>query len=257
MSSSVIDWNKTPAAIWRVHAGALRAVTQLDPITLDDLLGIDRQKEAIVVNTQRFLDGMPANNALLWGARGTGKSSVIKALLNHFFDQGLRVIQVDKEDLRDLTEIVDGIRTLDQKFIVFCDDLSFDEGDGTYKALKSVLEGSIELPPENVLIYATSNRRHLMPEYMKDNETSKVVGTEIHHAEAIEEKISLSDRFGLWLSFYAINQDQYLEMVDQLFCDVQDRQTLHTHAIRFALSKGGRSGRAAQQFFKAYSGTFS
>lgn len=248
-----IDWSNTPAAIWRARSQQLRPVLRLDPVELDDLLGIERQKRSIVANTQRFLDGRPANNALLWGSRGTGKSSIVKALLNAFYEDGLRVIQIDKEDLLDLHEIVDDIRDLPQKFIVFCDDLSFDEGDGTYKALKSILEGSIELPPENVLIYATSNRRHLMPEYMQDNEQSRVVDTEIHHAEAIEEKVSLSDRFGLWLSFYPINQDQYLEIVDQLFPDVPDRIALHTEAIRFALSKGGRSGRAAQQFFKAFS----
>ena len=252
--SDQINWDQVPAAIWRARSGQLRAVTRLDPIALDSLLGIERQKGIIVQNTERFLKSEPANNALLWGARGTGKSSIIKALLNRYFKQGLRIIQIDKEDLRDLTEIVDTLRELPQRFIVFCDDLSFDEGDGTYKALKSVLEGSIEVPPENILIYATSNRRHLMPEYMSDNQGSKVNETEIHHAEAIEEKISLSDRFGLWLSFYAINQDQYLEIVDQLFGDVSNRPALHAEAIRFALSKGGRSGRAAQQFYKAYSG---
>jgi len=254
--TSAIDWQQIPAAIWRPRSAALRPVTRLDKVSLKDLLGIERQKKLIVENTERFLEGLPANNALLWGARGTGKSSIVKALLNQYFDQGLRVIQIDKEDLRDLTEIVDDLREQVQKFIVFCDDLSFDEGDGTYKALKSVLEGSIEVPPENVLIYATSNRRHLMPEYMSDNEQSKVVDTEIHHAEAIEEKVSLSDRFGLWLSFYAINQDQYFEIVDLLFGEVADQKALHAEAVRFALSKGGRSGRAAQQFFKSYSGKF-
>lgn len=251
-----LDWEQLAAAVWRARPQKLRPVTRLDPIKLPELRGVDRQKALLVDNTERFLKGLPANNALLWGARGTGKSSVIKALLNAYFDQGLRVIQIDKEELLDLPEIVDEISTLPQKFIVFCDDLSFEEGDSTYKALKSVLEGSIELPPDNVLIYATSNRRHLMPEYMKDNEQSKVVETEIHHAEAIEEKISLSDRFGLWLSFYAIDQDQYLEIVDQLFGKVTDVKALHAEAIRFALAKGGRSGRAAQQFYKSYSGKF-
>lgn len=251
-----IDWQSTPAAIWRARQAYLRPVTNLDAVKLDQLLGIERQKSLIVENTERFLAGLPANNALLWGARGTGKSSIIKALLNAYFEQGLRVIQIDKEDLPDLTEIVDDLREQPYKFVVFCDDLSFDEGDGTYKALKSVLEGSIEVPPDNVLIYATSNRRHLMPEYMSDNLQSKVHETEIHHAEAIEEKVSLSDRFGLWLSFYAINQNQYFEMVDQAFGEVADRAALHAEAVRFALSKGGRSGRTAQQFFKAYSGKF-
>ncbi len=254
--ADTIDWNAVPAAIWRAKSARLRAVNRLDQITLNDLLGIERQKQLVCDNTEQFIKGLPANNVLLWGARGTGKSSVIKALLNAYFDQGLRVIQIDKEDLLDLPEIVDAIRELPQKFLVFCDDLSFDEGDGTYKALKSVLEGSIELPPENVLIYATSNRRHLMPEYMEDNEQSQVVGTEIHHAEAIEEKISLSDRFGLWLSFYAITQDEYLAIVDRLFPHASDREALHAEAVRFALSKGGRSGRAAQQFYRMYAQKF-
>lgn len=246
-----VDWNDCKAAIWRGRSQTLRAVRRTDDIRLTQLLGIERQKRLVVENTERFLKGLPANNALLWGARGTGKSSVVKALLNEYVDQGLRVIQIDKEDLIDLTEIVDDIRDLPFKFLIFCDDLSFDDNDQSYKALKSILEGSIELPPENILIYATSNRRHLLPEYMHDNELSKVAGTEIHHAEAIEEKISMSDRFGLWLSFYPIDQDQYLDIVDQLFPEVDDRSSLHASAIRFATSKGGRSGRAAQQFFRS------
>ncbi len=254
--TTAINWQQVPAAIWRARSQTLRPVRELDPISLNQLLGIERQKQLVIENTERFLQGQPANNALLWGARGTGKSSVIKALLNAYLDQGLRVIQIDKDDLIDLLEIVDDIREQPFHFIVFCDDLSFDEGDSSYKALKSVLEGSIESPPKNVLIYATSNRRHLMPEYMQDNEHSKVVGTEIHHAEAIEEKISLSDRFGLWLSFYAIDQKAYLAMVDQLFGNVTDQQALHAEAIRFALSKGGRSGRTAQQFYRMYSTKF-
>jgi hypothetical protein len=249
-----IDWSETLAAIWRSRRQTLRPVKRLDSIGLENLLGVERQKTQVVENTERFIRGEPANNTLLWGARGTGKSSLVKALLNTYAEQGLRVVQIDKEDLIDLPEIVDELREQPYHFIVFCDDLSFEDGDGTYKALKSILEGSIELPPENILIYATSNRRHLMPEYMSDNTGSKVVGTEIHHAEAIEEKVSLSDRFGLWLSFYAINQDQYLDIVDQLFSNVKDRQALHSEAIRFATSKGGRSGRAAQQFYKAFVG---
>jgi hypothetical protein len=249
-----IDWSETLAAIWRSRRQTLRPVKRLDSIGLENLLGVERQKTQVVENTERFIRGEPANNTLLWGARGTGKSSLVKALLNTYAEQGLRVVQIDKEDLIDLPEIVDELREQPYHFIVFCDDLSFEDGDGTYKALKSILEGSIELPPENILIYATSNRRHLMPEYMSDNTGSKVVGTEIHHAEAIEEKVSLSDRFGLWLSFYAINQDQYLDIVDQLFSNVKDRQALHSEAIRFATSKGGRSGRAAQQFYKAFIG---
>lgn len=251
-----IDWTRTPAAIWRRHRQALRPVTRTDPIGLDQLLGVERQKAALVTNTERFLSGQTANNVLLWGARGTGKSSLIKALLNRFFAQGLRVIEVDRDDLVFLPEIVDEIRDLPQRFLVFCDDLSFEAGEQTYKALKSVLEGSIELPPENVLVYATSNRRHLMPEYMKDNEQSKMVDGEIHPGEAIEEQVSLSDRFGLWLSFYPFKQDEYLAMIDALFPAASDTQGLHREALRFALSRGGRSGRTARQFYLAFSGEF-
>src|SRR3990167_7796058 len=244
----MIDWISTHAAVWRSNKGYLKPVKHLDPVTLDHLLGIERQKALVVANTERFLRGEPANNMLLWGARGTGKSSLIKALLNHYAKDGLRVIQIDKEDLVQLLDIVDDVRDRDERFIVFCDDLSFEEGERGYKALKSVLEGSIELPPENVRIYATSNRRHLLPESIRDNVASKVRDTEILYADAIEEKISLSDRFGLWLSFYPIDQEQYLAMVDALFGGVTDRTVLHLEAIRFATSKGGRSGRAAQQF---------
>ena len=253
-----INWQTTPAAIWRQTTEKLRPVHNIDPIGFSQLLGIDTQVNAIKKNTEKFLKDLPANNALLWGSRGTGKSSIIKALLNEYQDQGLRVVEVDKSDLIYLPEIVDFIRNQPFHFIIYCDDLSFDEGESTYKALKSVMEGSIELPPQNVLIYATSNRRHLLPEYMEDNDQSRVVKTEIHHGEAVEEKISLSDRFGLWLSFYPINQAEYLEMIDALFPATKDAQrtSLHTEAIRFALAKGGRSGRAAKQFYNAYAGEF-
>lgn len=251
-----IDWQTTPAAIWRRHRNALRPVKTIDPVRLDQLLNVARQKEALVANTERFLRGDPANNVLLWGARGTGKSSLIKAILNRFFDQGLRIIEVDRDDLLFLPEIVDDLRDLDYRFVIFSDDLSFERGEGTYKALKSVMEGSIESPPENIKVYATSNRRHLMPEYMKDNQAAEVVDGELHPGEAIEEQVSLSDRFGLWLSFYPFNQEEYLELVDALFPNVCDREELHKAAIRFALGKGGRSGRAAQHFYNTFSGQF-
>lgn len=258
MASTAIDWSGTPAAIWRAKTQTLRPVSNIDTISFRDLLGIDRQIEAIKKNTERFLVNQPANNALLWGSRGTGKSSIIKALLNEYKSKGLRVIEVDKANLVDLPDIVDVIRDQAFHYIIYCDDLSFDEGETTYKALKSVMEGSIELPPQNILIYATSNRRHLLPEYMEDNDQSKVHKTEIHHGESVEEKISLSDRFGLWLSFYPINQQAYLNMIDALFPGTQqhERQELHKEAIRFALAKGGRSGRAAKQFYNTYSGDF-
>lgn len=253
MDDTRIDWQQTWAALWRHHRQALRAVRHLDPIRLEQLVGVERQKQALVHNTERFLAGLPANNTLLWGARGTGKSSLIKALLNAYAPRGLRLIEVDKDDLLFLPEIVDDIRALPQRFIVFCDDLSFEAGERGYTALKSILEGSIELPPDNVLLYATSNRRHLMPESMQDNLASGLVEGELHYADAIEEKISLSDRFGLWLSFYPASQEEYLAMVDSYFVDYRgDRRELHQAALQFAQSKGGaRSGRTAKQFFNA------
>ncbi|MGR9053722.1 MAG: ATP-binding protein, partial [Gammaproteobacteria bacterium] len=224
----MIDWTTTSAAIWRQRKETLRAVRHADPIRLDELLGIDEQKRRLVENTEKFLSGQPANNALLWGARGTGKSSLIKALLNEYRERGLRMIEVDKEDLLYLPEIVDDIRELDFRFVVYCDDLSFESGESRYKALKSVLEGSLETPPDNVLVYATSNRRHLLPEHMRDNLDTRLVDVEVHYADAVEEKISLSDRFGLWLSFYPQNTDAYLNIVDSRFADFDgDRAELH------------------------------
>lgn len=251
-----IDWRTTTAGIWRGRSRSLRAVRHLDPVTLDSLLGIDTQKAKLIQNTERFLAGQPCNHVLLWGSRGTGKSSIVKALLNHYAPHGLRVIQVDKDDLVDLAEIVDDIRERSQRFIVYCDDLSFDDGESQYKHLKSVLEGSLELPPENVRLYATSNRRHLIPEYMKDNESSQVVNREIHHGDVVEERISLADRFGLSLSFYPISEPVYFQMVDHLFGQVADRHELHVRARRFSMEKGVRSGRTARQFYNQFIGEF-
>lgn len=249
-----VDWSSTVAAVWRPHRQSLRAIRRLDPVSWTELTGIERQQQALFRNTERFLRGEPCNNTLLWGARGTGKSSLIKALLNHFNAQGLRMIEVDKDDLVHLPEIVDDICDLPYRFVIFCDDLSFETGETGYKALKSVLEGSLELPPENVRVYATSNRRHLMPEYMADNLNSTVNGGELHPAEAIEERVSLADRFGLQLSFYAFSQDVYLEAIDALFPEVTDRDELHLRAIRFATQRGVRNGRTAQQFFQQFGG---
>lgn len=247
-----IAWSEAVAAIWRPRSRILREVRRRDPVRLADLLGIEAQKQALVANTGRFVAGQAANNALLWGSRGTGKSSLIKALLNEFADQGLRLIEIDKDDLVDLPEIVDDVRELPQRFVIYCDDLSFEEGETGYKHLKSVLEGSIELPPENVLIYATSNRRHLIPERMAENNEAKVIDGELHYGDTTEEKLSLADRFGLWLSFHPLSQDQYLAIVDHLFADYRgDRDVLHREAKRFAMTRGSRSGRTARQFLNA------
>lgn len=249
----MIDWNRIHAAIWRQRKECLRPVTQLDPIRLDDLLGIDRQKQQLTDNTKRFLARQPANNALLWGARGTGKSSLIKALLNEYNDRSLRLIEVDPSDLIYLPEIVDDIRELPQRFIIYCDDLSFESGDNRFKSLKSVLEGSIEPPPENVLLYATSNRRHLLPERMRDNLDTRLIDGEVHYSDTVEEQISLSDRFGLSLPFYPQPIQNYLDIVDSYFPGYDgDRRNLHQSAEEFARSRGAHNGRTAKQFFNTF-----
>lgn len=252
----MINWEETPAAIWRKRKGRLRGVTDIDPIQLQNLIGIDHQITQLRQNTERFLRGLPANNALLWGARGTGKSALVKALLNEYKAQGLRLIQVDKDDLIDLPDMVDDLRDQPFRFIIFCDDLSFEAGEHSYKPLKSILEGSIERPPQNLLLYATSNRRHLVPENMQDNLATEVTVREIHYGDAVEEKISLSDRFGLWLSFHAISLAGYLAIVEHYFQGYEgDRAVLLEAARLFALTRGSRSGRTAKQFHNAYTGT--
>jgi len=252
--SQSIDFKHEYAAIWRAKKEYLKPVKNIDTINFDALVGIERQKSAIVKNTERFLEGLPANNVLLWGARGTGKSSLIKALLNAYKEQGLRIIEIDRDDLDDLIEISDMIRHLPYKFIIFCDDLSFEEGEKGYKGLKKILEGSIEVPPDNIKIYATSNRRHLITEYQIDNNGTTVASEgEIHYSDSVEEKISLSDRFGLWLSFYQGTQAEYLTIIDSYFKDYKvDREILHAEAIRFAQSRTSKSGRTAKQFFNSY-----
>jgi predicted AAA+ superfamily ATPase len=250
-----IDWNHTLAAVWRQRRQHLHPVTSLDPVCVDSLVGIDRQKRELRINTERFLAGKPANNALLWGARGTGKSSLIKAMLNEYHARGLRLVEIYRDDLRQLPEIIDDIRELPQRFIVYTDDFSFEANENAYVALKSVLEGSIELPPANVLLYATSNRRHLLPEYQADNVGTKLVDGELHFSDTVEEKLSLSDRFGLWLSFYQPDLDGYLAIVDSYFPDYPgDRAALHEAARLFAMTRASRSGRTARQFFNAYKG---
>lgn len=249
----MIDWNTNFAAIWRQRQQYLRPVKHLDNISLAHLYGIDNQKQQLVTNTERFLNGLSANNVLLWGARGTGKSSLIKALLNQYKTSGLRIIEVDKHDLIYVPEIVDDIREINFRFIIYCDDLSFDSSDYLYKTLKSALEGSIELPPDNVLFYATSNRRHLLPEHMQENLETKLIDGEVHYSDSIEEKISLSDRFGLRLAFYPQNTSTFLEIVDSLFASFKgDRQKLHTAALDFARQNASKNGRSAKQFYNAY-----
>ncbi len=217
---------------------------------------MEERKAALQRNTERFIGGAGANNVLLWGSRGSGKSSLIKAVFNHYKAQGLRLIQVDRNDLHQLPEIVDEIRELPLHFIVFCDDLTFDSGEASYRALKSVLDGSIEAPPRNVLIYATSNRRHLLPETMTDNQEARLVCDDLHLGDTNEEKLALSDRFGLWLSFHPVNWQGFLAIVDSYFKDYTgDREALHEAAKHFAMTRGGtKSGRAALQFFRTYSG---
>ncbi|GMU45466.1 MAG: hypothetical protein AMXMBFR26_02480 [Porticoccaceae bacterium] len=250
---TAVDWHSTIAAVWRPRGAGLRPVRRLDPVRLDELLGIDAQKAELVRNTEALLAGRPARNALLWGSRGTGKSSLIKALLNEYAPAGLRLIEMDKDDLIDLPDVVDDLRELPQRFIVFCDDLSFETEETLYKHLKSVLEGSIELPPENVLVYATSNRRHLVAEPCSDNRDVELRGGELHYGDAVEERLSLADRFGLWLSFYPNGQAQYLAIVDRLFAGYRgDREALHLAACQFALARASRSGRTARQFWQEW-----
>ena len=255
---SPIDWSVASAGLWEKnlwHSGCVPHLEETN-IELDDLKNIDEQKNALLLNTKQFVSGLPANNALLWGARGTGKSSLINAILNRFSKQGLRVLQIAKHDLMDLPKITDQLSGLPFKFILFCDDLSFEVSDASYKAVKSALDGSVVKSADNVLIYATSNRRHLLPEEMADNLNATMVDGQLHQGDAVEEKISLSDRFGLWLSFYPFKQDDYLEIVHHWIIklakkhdlDLRLDDELDKSAIRWALARGVRSGRTAHHF---------
>jgi predicted AAA+ superfamily ATPase len=253
------DWS---ARAWRWRRrgaqGWLEAVHRTHGIALSDLCCVDAQRDEIDRNTRQFLAGAGANNVLLWGSRGTGKSSLIKALFNTYHNRGLRLIEIDKGDLIDLPDILDLIHGRPERFILYCDDLSFDAGESGYKALKAVLDGSISAPPDNLLIYATSNRRHLLPEFQQENRETRVVDGEIHLGEGVEEKISLSDRFGLWLSFYPFNQDQYLTVcrhwLTRLQAEQGDSQQIERAALQWALHRGSRSGRTAWQFARDWSG---
>ena len=250
------EWNHI-AFRWRRERG-LQPVIHPHLIALNDLLCMETQKQEITRNTRQFVTGRSANNVLLWGSKGTGKSSLIKAVLKRFSSDGLRLIEVEPHDLIGLPDIVDLLYGRRERFILFCDDLSFEAGDGSYKSLKAVLDGSISAPPENVLIYATSNRRHLLPELKKENLDTRVVEGEIHHGEAVEEKISLSERFGLWLSFYPFTQTQYLQIVDHWLQQLGGADTIdeptRTAALQWALKRGSRSGRVAWQFARDWAG---
>jgi len=255
-----VEWRAGIAFRWRKSGGRgfLQPVGHLHHIRLSDLRGIDRQKETIEANTRQFVDGRTANNVLLTGARGTGKSSLIKAVLNRYAKQGLRLIEVDKHDLVDLADIVDLVSGRPERFIIYCDDLSFEAAEPGYKALKVVLDGSIAATSDNLLVYATSNRRHLMPEFMQENLEYKNVGEEIHPGETSEEKVSLSDRFGLWLSFYPFDQDAYLDIVShwlhELGVPERDLKAAHRAALQWSLARGSRSGRVAWQFARDWAG---
>ncbi len=256
------DWHASTAFRYRTRggsAGRLEPVRHVASIRLASLVEVDAQKERIVRNTEQFVAGKAANNVLLTGARGTGKSSLIKACLNEFASRGLRLIEVDKSDMIDLPDIVDLVAERPERFVIFCDDLSFDEGEPGYKALKSILDGSVAQSTDNVLIYATSNRRHLLPEYMKEN--LSYVHTddgEVHPGEVIEEKISLSERFGLWVSFYPFSQDEYLAIVAEWLrgfgVGAEQIAAARQESLVWALERGSRSGRVAYQFARDYAG---
>ena len=259
---SAPDWTASVAYRYRKRSsghGALEPVRHLGTMRLTDLKEIEDQKDKIRRNTEQFVSGKPANNVLLTGSRGTGKSSLIKACLNAYSGRGLRLIEVDKADLTDLPDIVDVVSGLPEKFIVFCDDLSFEEGEPGYKALKSILDGSVAAATPNVLIYATSNRRHLLPEYMTENLTyTHSEDGEVHPGEVVEEKISLSERFGLWVSFYPFSQDEYLTIVAQWLSsfgvDAETISAARPASLVWALERGSRSGRVAYQFARDFAG---
>lgn len=259
-----IDWQQCLAARWQ-REGRSGYLLPLDvnlDMRLSDLIGVDRQREQLTRNTEQFIAGMPANHALLWGSRGTGKSSLVRALLAEHAKNGLRLIEIERDHLADLPRVVEQLAGLPQRFVLFCDDLSFESGEGDYRVLKSVLDGSLEQAPDNVLLYATSNRRHLVPEKESDNENWKHVDGELHPSEAVEDKIALSDRFGLWLSFYPFTQEHYLNVVEHWITELAQKaglqwardDQLDILAARWATGRGNRNGRCAYQFARYWVG---
>lgn len=259
-----LDWQHCYAARWRRegHGGYLQPLEVNLELRLADLLGIDRQRDQLARNTRQFVAGLPANHTLLWGARGTGKSSLIRALLAEYAGEGLRLIEIERDDLADLPRAVEQLAGQPQRFVVFCDDLSFDSGSDDYRVLKSVLDGSLEQAPDNVVLYATSNRRHLVAERQSDNANWEHVDGELHPSEAAEDKIALSDRFGLWLSFYPFTQDHYLAVVRHWCAALAGKSGLQLEwseeadreAIRWASGRGNRNGRCAYQFARQWVG---
>ena len=261
---SAVDWSSTFAARWSMEGQLcqLRPLQVSLSLRLDDLVGVDRQKQLLESNTGQFVRGLPANNALLWGARGTGKSSLVRALLSEHAQAGMRLIEVDKADLVHLSALLPLLAGQPWRFVLFCDDLAFEADDSGYNALKTVLDGTVEASPENILLYATSNRRHLLPEHNSDNLSARQVDGEIHPGEAIEEKIALSDRFGLWVSFYPFSQEHYLAVVQKWLGQLageyglqwQWDEPLQLEALRWATGRGNRNGRCAYQFARSWVG---
>jgi predicted AAA+ superfamily ATPase len=259
-----VDWSHSMAARWvrEGRSGYLMPLEVSLDMRLSDLIGVDLQREQLGRNTRQFIDGLPANHALLWGSRGTGKSSLIRALLAEYAKAGLRLIEIERDHLGDLPRVVELLQKLPQRFVLFCDDLSFEAGESDYRVLKSVLDGSLEQAPDNVLLYATSNRRHLVPEKESDNLNWQHVDGELHPSEAVEDKIALSDRFGLWLSFYPFTQEHYLNVVEHWITQLalaagltwQRDEDLDKQAVRWATGRGNRNGRCAYQFARYWVG---
>ena len=255
----MIDWSLNHAAVFRRNFGGLRGVSDIDFIDLNSLVGMQKQKDQLVANTKKFMEGKEANHVILWGSMGCGKSSLVKAVFTSFHNSGLRLIEIKSDELEYIPDIIDTIRNSNYKFIIYCDDLSFENGDKSYKFLKPVLEGSIEKAPKNVIVYATSNRRHLTSEFKNHNDAVSVDSQtgELHYRDFVEEKISLSDRFGLWISFYQGNFDEYLQIVDFYFKDINaDKETLHELAKNYSMLRSSRSGRTARQFYLTYKDQF-